>query len=92
MLMIITIVFSGLKQGTGISCTRCVSHTGYLQNENGNGEKRGRIRHQNNSKSVVKNLEERNVSSKKICPKQSQTSAKDLTIIHTEGHDSPTIG
>ena len=52
------------QKGTGIPCTRCVSHTGYLAHGNGEGEIRGSERHQDNSKSVVSSLEERNVSTK----------------------------
>ena len=42
----------------------------------------------NNSKKVVRNLEERNVGMKGKSPKQDLTSAKDLTIEHLEGLES----
>ena len=42
-------------QGTGISCTRCVSHTGYFAHT------RDRSRHKNNSESGVRNTQEVNV-------------------------------
>ena len=43
----------------GIPCMRCVSHTGYLVHGNSKSELRGRSRHNNKSKRVVKNLKER---------------------------------
>ena len=39
----------------------CVSHTGYLTHGNSTSEARGRNRHQNISKRVVRRMEERNV-------------------------------
>ena len=44
-----------------------------------------------NSKRVLRNLEERNVSTTKKSPKQGLTSAEDLTVMFLEGRDSPTI-
>ena len=44
-----------------IPCTRCVSHTGYFEDGNSKGEIRGRSRHRNSKKKVVRNLEENNV-------------------------------
>ena len=42
-----------------------------------------------NNARVVRNLEERNVGTKGKSPKQSLTSAKDLTTELPVGHDSP---
>ena len=50
---------------------------------------RGRIRYQNNSKRVVRNLEGRKVGTKTKSPKQVLTNGKDLTIMLSEGSDSP---
>ena len=50
--------------GSGIPCTRCVSHTVYLAHEDNKGEARGRSRHKKNSKRFVRNLEERNEGTK----------------------------
>ena len=65
--------------------------TDYRTMDYGNtkNEIRGRSRHQNNSKIVVRNMEERNTSSKRKSPKQGLTSAKDLTIMLPEGRDTP---
>ena len=38
-----------ILQGTGIPCTRCVSHAGYLMHGNSKSETRGRSRYKNNS-------------------------------------------
>ena len=70
------------------SQARSVSHTVYLVHENSKGETRGRNRHKNNSKRVVRNLEERNVGTKVISPKQRITNIKDLTIELPEGRES----
>ena len=40
----------------------CVFLTGYLAHGNRKGEARGKSRYKNNSKRVVKNLEERNIN------------------------------
>ena len=72
----------------GNPCTRCVPHTVYLAQGNSKGESRGRNGHKNNAR-VVRNLEERNVGTKRKCPKQDLTSAKDLTIELPEGRESP---
>ena len=48
-------------QGTGIPCTRCVFHTGYLAHGNNKGEARGRSRQQSNSERGVRNIKEKNV-------------------------------
>ena len=53
------------------------------------GEARGRSRHKNNAKSVVRNQEEKNVGTNEKNPKQDLTSAKDLTIELPEGRKSP---
>ena len=69
---------------------RCVSHTGYLAQENSKGEIRGRSRNQNNSKRVVWNMEARNVGTIRVKrPKQDLTRVKDLTIEPPEGRESP---
>ena len=44
-----------------LTCTRSIFHTGYLVHRNSKGEARGRSGHKNNSKRVVRNLEERKV-------------------------------
>ena len=74
-------------QGTENPCTGCVSHTGYLAHWNNKGEARGRGRHKNNnSKSVVRNMKEKNLGTiREKNPKQGLTSAKDITIGHTIG-------
>ena len=59
-----------------------------LAHGNSEGEARGRSRHKNNVR-VVRNLEERNVGTKRKRPKQGQTSGKDLTIELPEGRESP---
>ena len=74
--------------GTGIPCTRCVSHTVYLTLGNSKGKARSRSRHKNNSKSVVRNMEESGHYKGK-CPKQGLTSAKDLTKKLPDGRASP---
>ena len=48
----------------------------------------GRCRHQNNSKKVVRNLNEWKVVMKGKSPKQRLTSAKDITIELPEGRES----
>ena len=50
------------------SHARGVSHTGYLAHENSKGEARGRRRHKNNSKRVVRNMGERNAGTKRKNP------------------------
>ena len=67
----------------------CVFHTGFLAHGNSKGEARGRSRHQNNSRRVVRNLEKMNVGTKEKSPKQGLTSAKDLTIELPERRESP---
>ena len=57
---------------------------------NSKGETRGRNRHKNNAR-VKRNLEERNVGTKRKNPKQGLISAKDLTIELPEGRESPTM-
>ena len=52
-------------------------------------KQKGRSRHQENSKRVVRDLEERNVGTKRKNRKQGLTSAEDLTIMLSEGRDSP---
>ena len=42
--------------GTGIPCTRCVSHARYLAHKNSKGEARGSSRHKNNGRRVVRDL------------------------------------
>ena len=67
----------------------CVFYTGYLAHGNSKGEIRGRSRHRNNSKRVVRNLEERNVGTiRGKSSKQGITSSKDLSIELPEGHES----
>ena len=56
---------------------------------NSKGEARRRSGDKNNSKRVVRNLEERNVGTKRRSRKQNLTSAKDLTIKLTDGCDYP---
>ena len=58
-------------QRTGMTCTRSLSHTGYLAHGNSKGEARGRNRHKNHRKRVVRNLKERNVDT--IRGEKSQT-------------------
>ena len=53
------------------------------------GKARERSRHKNNSKRVVKNMDERKVVTKGKSLKQDLTSAADLTIELPEGLDSP---
>ena len=50
-------------------------------------EARRRNKHKNNRKRVVRNLKERNVGTKWKSPKQSLTSARDLTIELPEGRE-----
>ena len=52
------------------------------------GEARGRRRHNNNNKRVVRNMEERNVGTKGKGLKQDLTFAEDLTIELPEGRRS----
>ena len=66
-------------------------YLGYLAHENSKGKARIRSRHENNSKRVVKHLEERNVDTKKKSPKQGLASAKNLTMELPEGRESTTI-
>ena len=65
----------------------CVSHTGYFAHENSEGEARGGNRHKNKSRRVVRDLEEKNVGTKKESPKQVLTCDEDLTIILFESLD-----
>ena len=58
----------------------CASHTGYLARGNSKDEERGKNRHKNNSKRVVRNLKERNVGTKGKSPTQVLTSAENLTM------------
>ena len=60
--------------------TKCVSHTGYLAHGNSKDEVRGRNRHEYNSKSTVRNMEERKVDTKGKSPKQGLAIVEDLTI------------
>ena len=46
-------------------------------------------RRQNNSKRVVRNMEERNVGTKENCPKRGLTSPEDIAIELSEGRESP---
>ena len=56
------------------------------------GAIRGRSRHKNNGKRVVRNVEGRNMSNiRGKSPKQSLASAEDITMILTHGGDSPYI-
>ena len=66
------------------------SHTRsvYPIHENSKSEARGRSRHKSKSKRVVRNLEERNVSTKVKSLKQGLTSAKDLTTELPEGRET----
>ena len=57
-----------------------MSYTGYLAHENNKSDIKGRSRHKNNSKRVVRILEKRNVGTKEKSSKQDLTSAEDLTI------------
>ena len=56
---------------TGIPCTRCVSHTGYIAHGNSKGETIGRSRHKNNGERRVGNMEEMNVDTKGKSPAKS---------------------
>ena len=62
-------------------CARCVSHTGNLVCGCIKGEARGSSRYQNNSRKVIRNMENRNVETTpwKIL-KRGLISAKDQTI------------
>ena len=82
-----------LVQETGIRCTRCASHTGYLAHLNKKGEaKRRRSRHNNNGRRIVRNLEERNVGTKRKSPKiRRLTSTEELTIKLPRDASPPTI-
>ena len=62
----------------GACNTHC--HKGHLAHGNSKGGARERNRHKNNSKRVVRNLKERNVSTKGKSPKQGLTCAKHPTI------------
>ena len=66
----------------------CVSHTGYLTHGNSKGEAIGICRHKDNSKRVIRNIEERNVGTSIKYPKQGLIASDDLTIILTKGRDS----
>ena len=56
--------------------TGCVSHTGYFAHGNSNGEIRGRNRFENNSRRVIKSIEENNGSAiRGESPKQDLTRA-----------------
>ena len=68
--------------------TGCVSNTGYLAHGNNNGEAKRRSRHKNNI-GVVRNLDEKNVSTKGKSLKQGPTRAEDLTIKLSEVSNSP---
>ena len=57
------------------------SHAEYLAHGNSKDEARGRNRHKNESKRGVRNLEERNVGTKR-------SRKQGLTIMLTEGRDS----
>ena len=59
--------------------------TQYISRMGSKGEARRRNRHNGNNKKVVRNLGERNVGTKEESPKQSLTSAEDLTIELPEG-------
>ena len=58
-----------------------------VKQEESKSEARGRSRHENNA--IVRNPEDMNVVTRGKCPKQGLTSAKDLTIEHPEGRQSP---
>ena len=62
---------------------------GVYPTQDSKGEARERSRHKNNSKRVVKNMDERKVVTKGKSLKQDLTSAADLTIELPEGLDSP---
>ena len=69
---------------------RCVPRTGYLAHGKSNSEARGRSRHGNNSRRVVRDMEGRKVSAiKRKSPIQGLTSVKDLPIELPEGRESP---
>ena len=72
--------------GTGIPCKMCVIYTGYLTHGNSKGERGSR--HKNNSR-IVTDLGEKNVGTKRKCPRQGLTIAEDLTIELLEGRESP---
>ena len=80
---------------TEITCTRCGSHSGYLAHESRNRhEKKKQTREKDTriiaSKRVVRNMEERNVSTKGRSPKQGLTSAADITMMHPNGRGALT--
>ena len=53
----------------------CVQHTGYMEHGNSKGEAEGKSRHDNNSKRVIRNMEERNAGTKGKNPKQKSSKA-----------------
>ena len=58
----------------------------YLAHGNSKGKARGRNSPKNNSRRLVRNLEERDVGTKGKSPKRDLSSAEDLTIELPEGH------
>ena len=66
---------------------KCVFHTGFFVHGNSKGETRERCRYPNNSKRVIRNLEERNVGTKGKSPND-VTSAEVLTMELPEGRES----
>ena len=64
-----------------ISCTRCVSHTGYLAHRNGKSETRGRSRYEYDNRRLERNLEEKNLGKKGKRPTQVPINAKVLTVM-----------
>ena len=64
----------------------CISHRVPRAWEQEGGSSRENSRHQNNSKRMARNMEERNIGTKMKSPKQDLTSDEDLTIILPEGH------
>ena len=60
-----------------------------LQHGNRKGGAKGRSRHKNNRKRVVKNLREMDEGTKGKSPNQGLNSAEDITIDLIEGRESP---
>ena len=67
-------------QGTGLSCTKCVSHTGYLTHGNSKGESRRRSRYKNYIKQIKYGRKERG-HYKGESPNEGLNSTKDLTVM-----------
>ena len=62
---------------------------GYLAHGSNKGVARGRSRHENTKKRVVRNMEERKVGTKEEKPQTRPTIVKDLTIELSEERYSP---